>query len=221
MTITDSKKSKSLVLIISLLLVVLIVLLMILVSKDYNKPKPAINNADNNNRQTNNTNQELRPIIPGWKVYENKKLGFRIDRPENWKIKEYNDQRLELTGPQTLKLIEDGKNQSDGEYYGSRVDIIIFYYSSIEEEYVNKANKLGATTIDELVEKDITMEKIGEMKIDNRNAIEVIEHGEGKYYNIFVENNGHLYKVFFPYRQNKEELSEIEKQILSTFQLVK
>jgi hypothetical protein len=210
-------KNQKLILIIALALILVATTLLLVILK-FNQPKPI---TANNSQQTNNINKEPQSIISSWKVYENKEYGFMIDYQENWEIKEYNDQRLELTGPQILKLIKDEKNQSDGEYYGSRVDIIIFYYSSIEEEYVNKANKLGATTIDELIEKDITMEKIGEIKINNRNAIEIIEHGEGKYYTIFVENNGYLYKIFFPSIQDKEELSETEKQILSTFQLIK
>lgn len=119
---------------------------------------------------------------PDWKVYQNKELGFRVDYPENWEIKEYNeydDQHLELTSFQTLELIEEQKALFDGEDYGHwSADIMIYYSYSVVEEYVNKANKLGATTIDELIEKDDSMEKIGEIKIGDKNAIEVIEHGE-------------------------------------------
>ncbi len=89
MTITDPKKSKSLVLIISLLIIITIVLITILVLKDYNKPKPVVvNNTNNSNQQANNNSQELKPIIPGWKVYENKEYGFRIDYPREWSIYE-------------------------------------------------------------------------------------------------------------------------------------
>ncbi len=89
MTIADSKKSKSLVLIISLLITITIVLITILVLKDYNKPKPVVvNNTNKSNQQANNNSQELKPIIPGWKVYESEEYGFRVNYPKDWSIYE-------------------------------------------------------------------------------------------------------------------------------------
>ncbi len=206
-------KTNKIILVI-LVLGIAMALVFILTMKPDEPAKPVIDNKSQ-------TKQEPQSIINGWKVYQNEEFGFRVDYPENWKIKENSNQCLELTSPQTLKLIEEQKTLFDGENYGPwGADVTIYYYSSAEEEYVNKANELGAATIDELIEKDDSIEKIGEIKIDDQNAIEVTEHGEGTYYSIFVENNGHLYKIFFSNIDLKGGLSETEKQILLTIRFL-
>ena len=153
-----------------------------------------------------------------WETYRNDEYGYSFKYPKGWELAGKNE-NITLTSPQTLKMIEEQKAMFDGEDYGLFTsDITIYYYSSVKDEYINKTNELGATTLDELIEENVAlMEKIGKIKINNQNATEVIEHGEASYYVVFIENNGHLYKIMFNNRWSKEELSEIENQILSTF----
>jgi len=81
MTTTNPKNTKLLTLIVLLLIILLGAFYLL---GNYNKPKPTTNN----NQQNNNSSQELKPIISGWKVYENKEYGFRIDYPSEWKAED-------------------------------------------------------------------------------------------------------------------------------------
>ena len=69
--------------IIALMVAMLGVLILIYTSK--NNPTPIINPTPTPNSspaptpQPSNTPQNLKPIIYGWKVYQNQEYGFRVD----------------------------------------------------------------------------------------------------------------------------------------------
>ncbi len=239
MTIADLKKSKSLVLIISLLVIITVALIMILILKDYNKPQPAVDNANNNNQQTNNTNQELQPIIPGWKVYGNKEYGFRVDYPAEWKVREnkkdsnLNTNVVNLISPDLLNpddpLILDSDKWEVYEkiknFNSPDLDNFFTYNSNISIFYYPKSkliDKHGVKTIKELAEiNDGTVTEISKTRISGIEAMDFMLHGEGISYVTIFENNGYFYEIVLNRTSSKENISDTVKQILSTFQLVK
>lgn len=166
--------------------------------------------------------------VSDWKNYENVKYGFSFKHPADWKITENPENNFEnpaiiLASPEILKRLEEEKAMFNGENYGisdPAYNILIYYFPSTEEEIQNKANNLGAKNLDELIQRE-TMTKIGDIKINGIPAIEVTEHGEGEYYAVFIEKDGHLYKVFFSDIWQTENILAIEKKILSTFKFIK
>lgn len=219
MTIANSKNTKLLTLII-LLLIILSGAFYIL--SNYNKPKPAINNT-NNNQQINNNSQELKPIIPGWKVYESKEYGLRVDYPKEWTAKETGEYTaISLVSPETLKDFEENFEQikdfyagNFNEYFAYNSDVSIYHYSLLEDRY-------GVTTIEELTKiNDDTIGEIGKIKINGVDATEFVWRGEGENYVIIFESNGYFYEIVLNRISSKEDISDTVKQILSTFQLIK
>jgi hypothetical protein len=157
--------------------------------------------------------------ISNWKTYRNNEYGYEISYPKDWKLKEENE-NITMTSPETFKWFEEETARLGREPYAPSNDIIIFYYSSVEEEYVNKANKLGATTLEELIEKDNEINEIGKVQISSIDAVEIIRHGESSDYGILIEKSKHLYEIKFVFKGSREKLSEIEKRILSTFKFI-
>lgn len=180
----------------------------------YTQPKITL---INNNQQVDNTSKEPQSIISGWKVYRNKEYEFRIDYPKDWKI-EMVDDTLNLISAETSKKIEEQKALFGGEDYGHLTyDITIHYFPTILSRFNNGDTNL--MTLNELIESDITMKKLRETNINDVNTIEMEFYGENIYYGLLIEKNEHLYEIIFNNISNKEALTSIEKQILSTFQL--
>jgi hypothetical protein len=214
MTTANSKNTKLLTLIILLGIFYLL--------GNYNKPKPVVNN----NQQNNNANQELQPIIPGWNVYGNKEHGFRVDYPKEWTAKETGKYTREyaaisLVSPETQKDFEENFEQikdfyagNFNEYFAYNSDMSIYVYSSLK-------NRHGVATIKEWIENNNEISEIGKIEISGIEATEFIQHGESIKYAIIFENNGYFYEITLNRTSSKESISDTIKQILSTFQLLK
>lgn len=82
MTSIGSKKSKSSVLIILMLIAISSVLLIILAFKDYNKPKPAVDNTNYNQKIDDEKDQS---VITDQNEYINYKYNFGLSFPDYWK----------------------------------------------------------------------------------------------------------------------------------------
>lgn len=206
-----TKNTKLLMLVILLLIISLGIFYAL---SNYNKSEPIANN-----QQNNNNSQELKPIIFGWKVYENKEYGLRIDYPAEWKMEIINN-TANLTSPETLKKIEEQKALFNGENYGPfTYDITMSYFPTILSRFNNENADL--ITLNDNIKEDITMKKLGETKINGISAIEMEFYGEDIHYGLLIEKNKHLYEIIFNNIRDKKLLTDTEKQILSTFQLIK
>jgi hypothetical protein len=153
-----------------------------------------------------------------WKTYRSEKYNYEVRYPNDWVLDEKIKETVTLNSPENEKIrkdIEAGKVYGEGYMR----DIIISYYSSVSEEPENKANKFGAVTIDELIQRDILITPLGQITFAGEKAYEVSWGGFIATYSILVEKNNHLYKITFGNR-DKSELTETEKQILSTFRFI-
>jgi hypothetical protein len=154
-----------------------------------------------------------------WKTYNNEEYKYEVKYPNDWVLDEKIKETVTLNSPENEKIrkdIEAGKVYGEGYMR----DIIISYYSSVSEEPENKANKFGAVTIDELIQRDTLITPLGQITFAGEKAYEVIWGGFGAYYSILIEKNNHLYVITFGNQEDKSKLTEIEKQILSTFRFI-
>lgn len=154
-----------------------------------------------------------------WKTYTNSTYGFSVKYPADWTTKEaggsnYDKSVVSLASPETTAAFQAANGQ-EGAYSD---DISIYYYASVADEAENKANSLGATTIDQLIQKNDAIKKIGSTAIGGVAATDVYWGGLGSYYAILVTKNNHLFKIWFNNISDKGKLTTIEKTILSTFQ---
>jgi len=162
----------------------------------------------------------------GWQTYTNDNYGFSFQYPSNWGLTEndginYQKSVASITSPKTQKQISDTKERL-GYCEGCGPDISFYYYPSIEEERSNKLNNLGATSIDDLIEKDTSREKLGERTIGGLNAVAIKSGGFGVYYELLIDNNGAIYEIFFNnWDLQGMQLTPIEENILNTFTFLK
>jgi len=205
-------------------IVIIAVVSMFMVQKKSNAP---VEKEQNQIQQ-----QEQQPVQSGdqqvvdtsdWKAYSNSTYGFEFKYPKDWIIENNSGVNTDpsvvsIMSQETKKDID--KNREAGvicEACGP--DVSFYYYSSIENQPDNKYVK--AKNLNEFIEKDNFIKKIGERKMGNINMIETIQNGAGAYYALMAENNSHIYKIFFTHRDSRDKLNDIENKILSTYKITK
>jgi len=156
-----------------------------------------------------------------WQIYRNKEYGFEISFPEDWFFREgwhvpLMIDTITLNSPEWEKM-------RDAPIGGVYVEDIIITFEKI--------TKYGVTTIDELIKKAeeddpqlpffTPFVPEGKTTIADREAYEIVICGYGCEYTIFIEKDGYLYKIAFTKAwSDKSDLSEVERQILSTFKFL-
>jgi hypothetical protein len=180
--------------------------------------------------QPSTTPQGLQASIQGWKVYQNKEYGFRINYPSEWRAREtaeYSFLKLNvvnLISPDTLNSdkeevnnrIKNFESPSLDNYFTYNSDISIFHYPSSKLK-----DRHGVKTIKELTEiNDSTVVKVGKTQIGGIDATDFLWQGEGISYVIIFENNGYFYEIVLN-KMGSKDIPDNIKQILSTFQLMK
>lgn len=182
-------------------------------------------NSNNQQSFTSTTTQEAKPIPSDWKVYENKDLGFKISYPDDLKEIESspdNTKVVNFINAETIKYAEDHKKEltdfykttsMDG-YFNSHSNIGIYFYNSIKEAH-------GTDTIQDFIKSNSEeISKIGEMQIDGASAIETIQQGESSNFVILFQNKGYYYEIQLNNIPNKKSISEIQKQMISSFRFI-
>jgi hypothetical protein len=163
------------------------------------------------------------PIIPGWKVYQSDRLGFRIDYPEAWQEKDdspnYAD-FINFASPDTLAYFEAHKNEltglydSSGQYFNSESDISIVSYGSGQD------SNLGAGTVEEYIREN-GLQKVGEIQVDGVTGNEIISGWEStKYVAILFEGKGRFYEMRLNHTPDAESVSETQKKMISSFRFL-
>jgi hypothetical protein len=151
--------------------------------------------------------------------YTNTTYGYTFKCPAGWKIDSSNPESIFLVSPQTLELY--GKVVT-GEVYGEgyQHDVNVRYYASVADEPENVGNRLGATTIPELIKKNPMITNSRQINFAGGKAYEVTWGGFGAYYVVLAEHNGHLFEVFFGNRAKAADLNPDEKEFLGSFKFV-
>lgn len=155
--------------------------------------------------------------ISDWKTYKNEQYGYQIQYPAEWVLKNKKLSEVFLNSRENEANLEKIKS---GAMYGEGYmeDVIISYYESVADEPENIANHLGAKNLDDLVSTNPLISKIEKMKIAaGEEAWMVKRGGFGTYLTVLIVHNGHLYQIMFGNREEKESLTQTDKEILKSF----
>ncbi|MDO8471814.1 MAG: PsbP-related protein [bacterium] len=165
--------------------------------------------------ETKTTTAAKTDKMADWKTYSNTKYGFSFKYPSDWKMSENGGNNAD---PSVVSIVSPETQKAPG---SSPDDMSVYYYPSVADEPENKLNKLGATTLDDMIKKNSMITKIGSTEIGGVQATDVIWGGLGSYYAILTTKNSHLYKVWFSNTSDKSMLTSVEKQILASFTFTK
>lgn len=145
----------------------------------------------------------------GWLTYTFANKGFSISYPADWTVTTTDNSDLVIP---IITLTKPNSTAIEN-------DISVYYYPSVAEETENVGNNLGATTLDEYVAKNPMLRKIGATTLNGAPAYDVILGGEGAYYSVVAVKNQHLYKIMFNSYDSQSELTDTDRQILSSIKL--
>ena len=171
-------------------------------SWDYMGQKTAVHKSSNANTNTSNTNSGTKGTATDWKTYTNSTYGFNLKYPKDWILKEENtnDNILIVQSDESL-------NPEDA--------VVLKYYSSISGLNHAWDGSNNAKTIDEFI-NNVGFKKLGNVNISSIESPKFLESAlGGNNYDILTIQNGH---VFMFQLIGKEQLTNIDTQILSTFQ---
>lgn len=154
-----------------------------------------------------------------WKTYQNGKSGFEIKYPTNWMALENsgdNSDRsiISLVSPETQEMIQNRKTDSS-------CDLSIYYYFSVADEPENKINEFKATTLEEMIDKNRMITRIGQTTLGGEQATDVIWGGAGAYYTVLSDHANHLYKISSCNKERRNALTKTEMTILESFKFIK
>ena len=157
--------------------------------------------------------------MTNWKTYNNEEIGFSFKYPVDWVLDSSKQDGITLNSPANVLLENKIKN---GEMYGEGYmeDINFSYFDDLKTSEINNPNKYN-TLIDMLNDKSTYVATPTEITLGGQKAYETVVGGLGAYYVIFTERNDRFYKILFGNVDVKNDLSDIEKTILSTFQFNK
>jgi hypothetical protein len=172
--------------------------------------------AVNKEKRAEVLNKNTSQTEKNWTIHHDKTHGFSVQYPENWTMhsgKEITAQNLvaTLTSPETKKRIDDVLK--NGKIYAPYADIHFYVYKtdSYLEEYIDdQISKSGFNFI-------LDMQPVS---FSGLPAYKVIEGGAGKYFAIYIQGVGKLYKIFFENRETEGDLTATEKKILTSIEIL-
>ncbi len=154
-------------------------------------------------------------IPEGWSRFSDKQLGLEFSYPIDWQVVKKSDGRVILnstSNQQALKDIESGKMYGEG-YMPS---ITIKRWNSVADEEENKANKLGAKTVPEMINANIFISGPQRVLLQGKGYWAATRGGFGAYYTIFVDEGKSYFEIMFGYKEENTQLDDIEKEIVSS-----
>lgn len=166
-----------------------------------------------------NSDQQESSQTKDWKTYQNDNYGFEIKYPIDWTIIENagdNADRsvVSLVSPETQKMVLSKKTSSS-------CDFSVYYYNSILDEPENRINEFKAVTIEEMINKNHMITRIGQIDLGGEPATDVIWGGAGASYTILSDYKNHLYKISSCAKEKRSALTQTETAILGSFNFTK
>lgn len=143
-----------------------------------------------------------------WLTYNNASYGFSFEYPSDWRVitdsgNNYDKSIISIINP----------NMDTSNFY----DFSVYSYLSVIDLPENTS---GAFTIDEFVDNNPSMTKIGNIDLDGIKATDAIWGGNSSSYIILAKNGQRIYMLEFDNVFDANKLSDTKKKILSTFKFL-
>ncbi|MEK7451845.1 MAG: hypothetical protein AAB664_00750 [Patescibacteria group bacterium] len=159
-----------------------------------------------------------------WKTYTSTAYHFSLKHPPTWTITEYPDAEktgriVDFQSPETMKLLQEKKIDP-----GYSHDVVMFFWPNINNEYARGGSWIGQRTYanleDFFTDKQSFKQKTGTIELAGQRAYEISSGGNGLNFGVMLEHDG-VYELSFETAWDKTKLTTEQKQILSTFTLLK
>lgn len=159
-------------------------------------------------------------------VYTGPSTAFTFSYPKDWSVNQNEKDSVALSSPATLdaraNYAEGVKNQTmPADTPAISTDVFVSYYSSIDDEPINKSGKLGAKNLTELFRRDDGSEVIGDTVVDGLPAKAVLWDGMPPIYKVYISKGTGIYVVSFPKSESEDTLTPEQRSILLSLKLLK
>lgn len=162
-------------------------------------------------------------VVPAdWRVYRNKKYGFEVRYPPSWRTKEnsginFAPSVVSLVSPETEEFIKSSLNTVG--MSPAEADIAIYAYFLKD---LARDSDQQITNLKDYLQKNSGPGNIvdfEETSHKGQKAYKVRLGGEGAYFAVFIDSAPYIYEILFELKANESELTRVEKQILTTFEI--
>ena len=155
-----------------------------------------------------------------WKTYTNDEYGFSFKYPADWTKREGSN-GVQVNSPENEQVRKDVE-ASELEYSDGYTDDVIVSFKTFNE-YIEGIGQ-DVNSLDELIPQEEEINQISNPEKTTwggREAWGYTAAGMGAYYEIVTNNNGSVISLYFGNRESKDELTNSDNQILSTFEFTK
>lgn len=149
-----------------------------------------------------------------WKTYSNDQYGFEFQYPSNW-IKE-NESTNQICFNSSETHFQTIKNGYDIDFcvsFSQNINGVINPYTTPSVTYEDLNDYYNKTSTNPAIEYQWS----GLITVNNNNGYKYVSCGHGCYFGIIIENNKGIYEMEFITAFDESKLTDIQKQILSTF----
>jgi hypothetical protein len=150
-----------------------------------------------------------------WKTYTNTQYGFEVKYPSTWTAKpNYSGSSFK---PSVISLLSPEALKASTPYQKNKMDINVYSLAELNDIHKFNSNNLE----DYLNANGTDVVSYSKSTLNGVNAYDAKEAGLGTYFAIYIERDAKIYQLFFDAIGSRAELSETEKEILSTFKFTK
>lgn len=162
---------------------------------------------------------KISPTSPpiSWQTYTNDQYGFEFQYPSNWIKENESTNQICFNSSEThFQAIKNGYDIDFCVSFSQNINGVINPYTTPSVTYEDLNDFYNKTSTNPAIEYQWS----GLITVNNNNGYKYVSCGHGCYFGIIIENNKGIYEIEFITAFDESKLTDIQKQILSTFKFL-